>query len=83
MSRVIRKLGFDTIRSYCIERKLYINGTNEEYNNLYDFVSELNNQITDFQLWLISQDIKEHSITDLQIIDIFTGLNRESYYEVL
>lgn len=81
MKKVIRKLGWDTVRGYCISRKLYTNGCNQEYEKLYKFIIKKNYNISDKDLMRISEDIWMHSITDLEVIDIFTGLNSQSYYE--
>lgn len=79
--KIIRKLGWDTVRGYCIDRKLYTNGSNEDYEKLYNFITKKKYNITDNDIIKIAEDIKIHSITDLEIIDIITGLNMNSYYE--
>lgn len=80
--KLIRKLGWETVRRYCISRNLYTNGCNEEYTALYEFISGKGNKINDEDLLYVAEDIWKHSITDLYIEDIFTGLNSESYYEI-
>lgn len=81
MKKIIRCLGWDTVRGYCISRKLYTNGCNQEYEKLYKFITKKKYIISDKDLYNISYDIWMHSITDLEIMDIFTGLNSQSYYE--
>lgn len=79
--KLVRKLGWDTVRQYCIKNELYTNGCNQEYTSLYDYITLKKYTIDDEALLYIAEDIWKHSITDLYIEDIFSGLNRESYYE--
>ena len=80
--KLVRKLGWETVRRYCISRNLYTRGCNEEYESLYEYIAEKNYIISDEDLLVIANDILVHSDTDLLIENIFSGLNRESYYEL-
>lgn len=78
LERIIR---WDEVRRFCIDNELYTNGCNEEYNKLYEFIVERNNKINDDDLVIISEDILDHSITEFELIDIISGLNRRSFYQ--
>lgn len=86
MKKIVRKLNWETVRSYCIINDLYTNGCNEDYTKLYNYISDRDNYITDDDLIIIACDIYNHSYiknNDLEIIDIISGLNRNSFYEVI
>lgn len=69
-----KELRFEDVRRICIDNNLYTNGTNEEYNELMEFVEEIGN-ITDYRLLLIGRNIFNHSITDYSLDTIITLLN--------
>lgn len=69
-----KELRFEDVRRICIDNNLYTNGTNEEYNELMEFVEEIGN-ITDYRLLLIGRNILNHSITDYSLDTIITLLN--------
>ena len=80
--KLIRILGWDTVRAYCVRNSLYTNGCNQEYTALYEYITERKYRIDDEALLYIAEDIYKHSITDLYLEDIYSGLNRESYYQI-
>lgn len=76
-----KELRFEDVRRICIEHNLYTNGTNEEYNELMEFVNEIGN-ITDYRLILIGRNILNHSITDYSLDTIITLLNEKIFITV-
>lgn len=84
--RIIRKLTWDSVRSYCINNDLYTRGFNEDYTRLYNYIADRDNYIEDNDLIIIANDIWYHSdmeSNDLELDNIISGLNRLSFYEVL
>lgn len=57
--REIRKLGSDRLRSLCIEKNWYCNGTNKAYENLLHMANKDN--ITTDDIVAMAEDIKAHS----------------------
>ena len=84
--RIVRKLTWDSVRSYCINNDLYTRGFNEDYTRLYNYIADRDNYIGDNDLIIIAKDIWYHSdmeSNDLELDNIISGLNRLSFYEVL
>lgn len=57
---VTRKLFYDDVREVCIQNEYYTRGTVEEYSAMFDMIRSFST-IDDTQLFLIAQDIYNHS----------------------
>ena len=67
-----RQLFPEDLRSLCIKKNWYTNGTNEEYGLL--LYSLTVGDMTTAKIGIIAEDIKKHSKTDEEITSIMFGI---------
>ena len=82
-----RRLDFSFVYRYCNGENLYTRGDNEDYSNMLMNKcnsAQHNHNISLQCLYDIAKDIKEHSDTNKEIVDIMEDLNRISqvWYEI-
>lgn len=71
-----RELNGGKVRAACIRYNLYTAGDCEEYDTMFDFIRTLTTATTD-DLETVATDIKEHSDTKYEIVDIMFILANE------
>lgn len=71
----VRSIDFESVRSKCIEKNWYTGGTLREYQELADFVYDLE-EVTVEDLVAIASDILEHSHTEYNLEAILWELNK-------
>lgn len=59
MEQIQRVWHMDSLRSFCIRNNLYDAGTVRDYDLILNFVE--NTVPTEANIWIVAQDIKEHS----------------------
>ena len=64
-----RKIDCCKVRAACIRYNWYTAGDCEEYDNMFNFIRNLQTATTD-DLKAVATDIKEHSDTEYEIADI-------------
>lgn len=78
MIKEIRKLSWYDLRNMCVRENFYTCGTCEEYDKLYEYVSNLEN-VTTKDIVNIAKDIMKHSEVDedMELISICYLIGRE------
>ena len=64
------------VRAVCVINNWYTAGDCEEYDNMFNFIRNLHTATTD-DIKTIATDIKEHSDTECDIVDIMFVLANE------
>ena len=76
--KLVRFLRFEDVRRVCIENDFYTNGTNEEYNDLKEYVDRTKD-MTDDKLIRVARNIQNHSNTTYTLDTIITMLNEKIF----
>ena len=71
-----RTISMFDVRKVCISHDWYTAGDVEEYDNILNYVNDIDEATTD-ELYVIAADIKEHSETEYEIEDIMFVLANE------